>query len=121
MFNLWLTFLHRIMAAHREENRSFQKRLETDRTTFKQVKYFFVVFDNFKINLKENEKLELTIQQLQSKLDDLLQQNISLKNEVFNLKNTPNVFEIAGMYRYVHNIGQLFQHLTHDDNRFNLE
>ena len=65
--------------------------------------------------------MELTIQQLHSKLDDLIQQNISLKNEVHNLKSTPNVFDIAGMYRYVHNIGQLFQQLTHDDNRFNLE
>lgn len=65
--------------------------------------------------------MELTIKHLQSKLNDLSQQNISLKTEIYNSRNTPNVNDIAGMYSYVHNIGQLFQQLTHDDNRFNLE
>ena len=65
--------------------------------------------------------MEIKNQQLQTKINDSLQQNMGLETEIFNLKNTPNVDDIAGMYSYVHNIGQLFQQLTHADNRFNLE
>ena len=65
--------------------------------------------------------MEIKIQQLQTKIKDSLEQNMGLETEIFNLKNTPNVDDIAGMYSYVHNIGQLFQQLTHADNRFNLE